>query len=584
MNINDLLETNLYDNTQTNIHQNPHNKYSADQHSGTGPHQTPGYMTYDPDNYLTESDTSDEQNNLINSDYLSNPNQSDQSDSDDYEIENNTNTHTNTYTDQLIFQSNSKYNSKYNIESLNKSILPLITNTDKNAHTNYTRQIISSINIDSRARNIIDYPNSCYYKYIFNREYNNIYSISLENIKFKDLYPSINKYNNNISWTTYYSYDDYYTYECILNTGDYTVSNLKNNFETNCNKIKHSIITNSVYYPLFRFNYNEQTKAIQIIQRINEYRILSIKTTVNTNIIEITFENPYNVAIPYPFNNNPIIITGLSNYFDNYANIPVFYLDYCPFYPQSNIPVNQYNYYTTYFSSTSIFTYALSIYDNMGEPVYASHSYNNISLDNPTPPNSLAYIGEVLPFSFSIPSFTTLSFIEYIGITDSNQPKLIHTNLTNTQILAGVPSYNNSCGLWLENTDYVLMRIETENKPNGTISDNLYNNLIYYDSTAGQTHNESNYYFAKIYYNDLLNGSISFGAGNKLFYDFYLDKLTNLMISFYDSRGNLINGQYNHNFTIQIIELQTTLNNTLIDSRTGGITNAANTIKPYIHI
>jgi hypothetical protein len=128
------------------------------------------------------------------------------------------------------------------------------------------------------------------------------------------------------------------------------------------------------------------------------------------------------------------------------------------------------------------------------------------------------------------------------------------------------------------------MRIETENKPNGTISDNLYNNLIYYDSTVGQTHNESNYYFAKIYYNDLLNGTVSFTAGNKLFYDFYLDKLTNFMISFYDSRGNLINGQYNHNFTIQIIELQTTLNNTLIDSRTGGITNAANSIKPYIRI
>ena len=246
------------------------------------------------------------------------------------------------------------------------------------------------------------------------------------------------------------------------------------------------------------------------------------------------------------------------------------------FYPQSAIPVNKFNYYTTNFSNNSIFIYSFAIFDITGDPVYASHSYDNIQLDTPLSTHSpVAYIGEVLPFSFNL-----CSFVNYMGIVEPEEPKLIHTNLlngiTNDKL---IPIYNNnSCCMWLENTDYVLMRIETENKPNGTISNNFYHNLIYYDSVENYNdqQTESNYYFAKLFYNDLLNGSITIDSGYKLFYDFYLDKLNNLIISFYDSRGNLINGKYDNNFSIQIIELQTTLNNTLLDSRTGNITDTGN--------
>jgi peptide methionine sulfoxide reductase MsrB len=224
MNINDLLETNLYDNTlQTKKDLNRFVSNVLNENS-----DSESDISIEQSNHSDQTDQTDHSKQSEQSGQKSDSEQS--SDNDMYGL------------DYIPYENR--------IESLSGAVLPLIK--DISLHNkNYTKKIISYLTIDSQNRNIIEYPNSCYYKYKFNKDYTNIYSIKLDNIKFKDIYPSINKYNSECSWTTYYS-NTSYQYIADLDYGNYSICGLKKIFELNCNQIKHSIIVNNCYYPLFR--------------------------------------------------------------------------------------------------------------------------------------------------------------------------------------------------------------------------------------------------------------------------------------------------------------------------------------------
>jgi hypothetical protein len=124
------------------------------------------------------------------------------------------------------------------------------------------------------------------------------------------------------------------------------------------------------------------------------------------------------------------------------------------------------------------------------------------------------------------------------------------------------------------------MRIETPSKPVGTISDNLSSARGCNINTDIVNLKDQSYFFAKIIFSDKSPGDVSILAvgGNKFFYDALLVSLTDLTIEFYDKNGNLLDLYQNHSFTLEITEIQEILKDTLIDSRTGNISDYGSNI------
>ena len=128
--------------------------------------------------------------------------------------------------------------------------------------------------------------------------------------------------------------------------------------------------------------------------------------------------------------------------------------------------------------------------------------------------------------------------------------------------------------------DYILMRIETISKPDGTISDNL--TCVRNSNVDAENINikQNNSFFAKILFSDKFPGDVSILSvgGNKFFYDAQLVSLSDITVQFFDSSGKLMHLDQNHSFTLEIIELREILKDTLIDSRTGNISDLGSSV------
>lgn len=508
---------------------------------------------------------------------------------------------------------------KQNI-SLSSSIQPVFDNVIADLKkVRYRKNVRSYLNIDSRLRDNVKYPNPAKYNIFLNREFKYLQSIELISIEFRDAPTPINNRNNCFIWVTNYSGLEgvepgtKMEYRSIIPSAYYTLDNFVQIIESVAiNTVQHILPGNILdkKFPNFDIYISPFNRSLRFIQRIENYTINSIKTTADSNIIEIRINNQIpccnnlgedcddcknKCGDAYPLfkpdiETVPIIISGLDLFGTGFGNIPVSFINIIPFYPESVTLDNKYLYntykYGGYEENCCEFIYYLHVYTRDGDPAVASTT-SKTCLQKSKLQNSKAghsstvNVGRAL--SFEVITKCGGSFGNFLGLTTANTDVFINTNIDSQTLIVKnqIPWRVIGTGeLSLATDDYIYMRIETPSKPVGTISDNLSSARGCNINTDMSDLKDDNYFFAKIIFSDNAPGDVSILSvgGKKFFYDSLLVSLTDLSIHFFDRTGNLLDMSQNHSFTLEITEIKEILKDTLIDSRTGNISDYGSNI------
>jgi len=496
---------------------------------------------------------------------------------------------------------------KQNI-SLSSSVRPVF---DKMIHDlkkfRYRKQIISYINVDSRQRDVLKYPNPGSYNIFLNKEFRYLQSIRLESIEFREAPTPINDTNNCFIWITNYTGLENVEpgtkvqYEVKIPSAFYSLANFVQTIESAAvNTIQHNIPGSSLNnkFPNFDIYISPFNRSIRFIQRAENLIVTSLKTTTNSNIVEIRIKNqgavPPNTncnidSTRYPFRPDvesiPIILSGLDLFATSFGNIPVTLINLMPFFSDkfSSGDPSIFNTYScpevSYDTKTNEFIYHLNVFNLNGAPAFASNTSETgliiSSLPNFPAGHSVdVKVGRSL--KFEVVTTCGGTFGEFLGLTTANTDVFVHANfnLTDRIVRNTIPWKVTGTGeLSIATEEYILMRIGTKAKPIGTISNNLTCAKGGSVNSELANNKKDNFFFAKIIFSDKLPGDVSIlsAAGNKFFYNAPLVTLSDLTVDFFDSSGRLLNLDQNHSFTLELIELREVLKDTLIDSRTGNI-------------
>jgi hypothetical protein len=477
--------------------------------------------------------------------------------------------------------------------ALSQGVLPILSKSLNDVtKVRYRKQIISYINIDSRRRNTLKYPNPGNYRIFLNKEFRNLYSIRLEGLIFREPPTPINSNNNVITWITNYESlpgnNVSVEYSAVIPSAFYSLDEFVQSVEISMNNIRHEIPDLSFpnnLFPLFRFTINPFNRSIRFIQRLEELTVLTYSTNISSNIFQIRIKDQSGLGIqPFLANGPPIILSGLEFFKTNFGGIPVSLLEQKPFYSTVSTDTN-YFVYDSYDAINNEFIYNLHVFTFDGSPANANQTISYPTISNNLITTNLSNYPAGHPIEVTVGralSFVVddeCSFGKYIGLQNGSEDLYLHTNydVETNQVVNTIPWSVMGLGqLLLDTPDYILMRIEPSYKPVGTISSNLISaigSINYSEIEDIDNKVENNVFFAKIIFAGTSPGDVVLRAigGDKLFYDAPLVKLVDLNISFYDSSGNLLELNQNHSFTLQMVELQEVLKDTLIDSRTGNI-------------
>jgi len=504
---------------------------------------------------------------------------------------------------------------KQNI-SLSSSVRPVFDNMIGDLKKfRYRKNIISYINIDSRQRDVIKYPNPGHYNIFLNNEFRYLQSIRLESIEFREAPTPINKSNNCFIWITNYTGlkgikpGTKVKYHSIIPSAFYSLANFVQVVESeSINTVRHNIPENCIVgndtingkFPKFDLYINPFNRSIQFIQRLEHLNVSCIITTKCSNVVEIHVTNN-NIKIKndgpippedpecgegFPFRPDiedvPIILSGLELFKTSYGNIPTSFLTLKPFYPEkattnNSCVLNPFNKYYCKGYDNNEFIYELHVFSPDGKPALASvdsfSEFKQTELPNfPAGHSVNVSVGRALKFEVVTECGGT--FGEFLGLITSNKDVFINTNIDfKTGVVKNtIPWKITGTGeLSISTTEYILMRIGTKSKPVGTVSNNL--TCAKGIANPNITDKKDNFFFAKIIFSDKLPGDISIlsAGGNKFFYNAPLVSLSDLTVDFFDSSGQQLVLNQNHSFTLEIIELREVLKDTLIDSRTGNI-------------
>jgi len=473
--------------------------------------------------------------------------------------------------------------------SLGRSVIPIFQDR-KNIQDRYRKKIVSYVNIDSRYRDTAKYPNAGDYELFLNKEFRNIQSIKLASVEFREAPTPINESNNIFKWTTNYiglegiDTDTRVDYEIDIPKSFYILSNFVQIFEGVVNTIRHQVPESKVNntFPKFRITIGAFNRSVILIQRLECLKVKSVETTKGSNVITLNILTEETKEEDRPFRPDleevPIILTGIFNFRQDIGGIPVIFLESIPFFPEnSSLAFNNNIYkYDGFDLINKCFSYNLCVFDEFDNPVNATTS-SIIELEEtklPVFPSGHPVevtVGRALKFKVNAKCG---SFGKFLGLLTANQEVFIHTNinLETGDVVNKIPwKMNESGDLLLSSDEYILMRLDSACKEKGTISDNLINGKGCFENTAIKLKKKINCYFAKIIFSTELPGDVTItsAGGNKNFYEAPLVSLTDLIIQFYTPAGNLMKLNQEHSFTLEIIELQEVLKDTLIDSRTG---------------
>lgn len=463
---------------------------------------------------------------------------------------------------QLLNQESQNYSSTLT-PILSKSVNDLI-------EFRYKKKIVSYIHIDSKNRSKDKTPDD--YTIELNQLYYNIESIRLIDMNFKNILSSIGCRNDTITFITNDPHtSEFSEYTFKIPFGNYTLSSFVSVVERTVNQIPINKVMPYTFLEIDPF-----TRKIVFFQRLEELPVIEFRTTKNSNAIDFVISSdgvtPGNTNCcisdtEYIFKpcseSYPIIFSNLKIFGNHIAGISVDLIENQTFVPAITTNENHFTCASTSFSGGQ-FIYTLFLYKNK-QPIFANRTAT-FSLSTPENIRYLTGHDKEVKVGRALRSSLRGSFVSFLGIQSPSSYKFIHTNLTtNGQIKNTLPWEVIGDGeLALYSQDYVFMKIDSNTKD---ISDNFFN--------AKHRKDYENLFFAKINLSKSIPGTITntFTGGYKIFYNSLLDRLNFLHISFYDCFGELLTTCEEHNFTLEITEIQETLKETLINTKIGDVTN-----------
>jgi hypothetical protein len=196
------------------------------------------------------------------------------------------------------------------------------------------------VNIDSRKRDTLLYPNANDFIYQFPKDFRNIYRVRLIGLEFPNSSPNIRSTNNKIYWI---NEEDQYLgfplYNIEIPIGNYSLSSLQSEIQTTLNSIKR--LQGSGDYHYFIVNLNQNTDVSTFIS-LKLYSLPSnpLSTTINSNIITINHPTHgfSSGQLIYIINANSI--AGISNTILNNNSFTITVIDINTYSIQVNIVAN----------------------------------------------------------------------------------------------------------------------------------------------------------------------------------------------------------------------------------------------------
>lgn len=198
----------------------------------------------------------------------------------------------------LVDMSFSEETDPTNIENTNK----FLQNASSNMATNVSRiqrEFKTYVNIDSRDRDRLKYPNPNTFKIFLGKTFYNVSMIRLASLEFPNSNNVINDSNNKIYWRNKYDIDngiiDKYTdtypiYELQLDNGNYTLNSLRTQINTKSGKIERDGTT--YLSPEFH------NLVLDVIIASNESSLTSIKY-VSLGSNPLKYEGPFTLSIDF---------------------------------------------------------------------------------------------------------------------------------------------------------------------------------------------------------------------------------------------------------------------------------------------
>jgi len=456
-------------------------------------------------------------------------------------------------------------------KKLNRNWQPILSDEVSDiVKDKYKKRKVTSLLIDSKDRNIREYPYPNNYKIILGRQFNYVESINLKFFRLQ--YMPIT--NTKISWTS----SDLSEYNVSIPQAEYTNKIIGNIIQSTMN----SVINNDGTLNNFYVQIDSELNEIYIINRKNVLDILSVQTifnkvddvyggNVNSNYgiyILLNKELDINIGVPLI----PTNIPDIGGYISELFNFKEFYYQ--------SIEQNSYNFVDIVtINGKSYYRYILIPKTIDGNIIYATLSQNIIlsqglkdiinfdktyftGIYN----NGIVQIGYGCEFSINFNESTLFTKV-FNWYECNNEMRYIFTNKSDYNL------YNTSCfnkirlGLydnWLYRDDeYILLKLNMPFKA----PDLLGNNLIKTQNSS-QDNVADNNLFAMI---DLMKYPYEFYSNILKFYDAPLEKLNELIIEFVDKNGYTIDLKCNHIIILEIVEYIDVLKDTLIDSRHGEV-------------
>jgi hypothetical protein len=516
--------------------------------------------------------------------------------------------------------------------ALSQGVRPLLgRNVEGLGRFRYRKLIVSYINIDSRDRDKRKFPSPSKYTIYLNKQFNYVQTIRMASIEYREPPTPINGSNNCACWQSIYTglnagAPNEIIYDATIPSAYFTLSDFVQATEAVLNSVPHQRtirffdptggpggevdVTNP--FPRFRLTIDPFTRLLRLLQRLDEFMVSEIRTTINSNVVEfdLVFDTIAagtvcgDTNLPFVTTESlPIILAGLELFVTEVGGIPVHLIESVPFFPTG--PGNSYTCVLVTPGTPGTITYSLSVFQTDGiTPALASQTTTiNLTSGSTLPVPQAGHplvvsAGRALQFTFP----NECNFSTFLGIQNNqvSDTTVFETcDFPKTESLQGgaLPAYvftnvNPATGniqntipwkivgsgmLVLDTDDYIFMRLKTPFMPLDTISGNLIcaRGASFQDGDCSKEKPDEFDFFSKIVFATFEPGDVTvrFVGADRIFYDAPLVKLTSLTVEFYDANGKLVDTAIDHSFTLQIIEQREILKETLIDSRTGAISD-----------
>lgn len=444
----------------------------------------------------------------------------------------------------------------------------------------YKKYKITTVLLDSRDRNHELYPSPNNYLLSLSRQFNYIESIQLININLNNLFLT----KTQISWIFPSNIGGEFSIE--IPCGIYNINKMSQILSSKMSTIPDHDGNIQNIDVIIHPEFND----IKIINRIQVPEIVAIQALLTNsddvfgtlNVASIKSGLYFVIPQQSSFSNKnlPIVPTNISNLKVGGFSIELFN---CQEFWDGNIDGNEYTFIDSFVINGQTYQRYLLIPRINGEEMMITTSQNiiyNTGLSNYLLTNSnaiytnnfkdcLPQIGEAREFTIDFDNSPIMEIFgwkeceeEFRYILSNND----NNNISKNKCFQVYQCLNSSCNEYMVKIEpYILLKLSAPSYTEDTIAGNIIKSQQLPKTGNDNDNKDVINIFAKI----CINRENKIESGILKYYETPLEKLDEIMVTFVDNKGCVIDLKCDHTIILEIVEAVDVLKDTLIDSRHG---------------